>query len=168
MQDITLENMLRKCQEYIAGKYASALTNKSKREELKNYIAKYLYDTNYKVSGYDEEQLVERLFIEMADYSVLTQYLTHPQIEEININGWDDIAITYLDGRIEKTKECFFSPGHATDIVKKLLKHSGMSIATKAPNHAIFFAKIPLFGVSRQLNSGAIRPPRAPKKQNFI
>ncbi len=133
MQNITLENLLRKCQEYIAGKYASALTNKSKREELKNYIAKYLYDTNYKVSGYDEEQLVERLFIEMADYSVLTQYLTHPQIEEININGWDDIAITYLDGRIEKTKECFFSPGHATDIVKKLLKHSGMIIDNAKP-----------------------------------
>ena len=80
-------------------------------------------DTAYTVEGYDTEALAKRLFTEMADYSVLTKYLSDPDIEEININGWDDVALTHLDGHIEKAKEHFFSPAHAVDIVKKLLHH---------------------------------------------
>lgn len=52
--------------------------------------------------GYDTKALIERLYTEMAEYSVLTGYLSDPDIEEVNINGWDDIAITHLDGHIEK------------------------------------------------------------------
>ena len=64
---------------------------------------------------------------------VLTQYLGRDEIEEININGWNDIAITYKDGHIEKTKEHFYSPQHAIDIVKRLLHHSGMIIDNATP-----------------------------------
>ena len=63
----------------------------------------------------------------------MTHYLDDPDIEEVNVNGWDDIAITHLDGRIEKTKEHFFSPQHAEDVVKKLLQHSGMIIDNASP-----------------------------------
>ena len=48
-------------------------------------------------------------------------------------NGWDDVAITHLDGHIEKLKEYFFGPGHAVDVVKKLLQHSGMIIDNATP-----------------------------------
>ena len=41
--------------------------------------------------------------------------------------------LTHLDGRIEKTKEHFFSPQHAEDVVKKLLQHSGMIIDNASP-----------------------------------
>ena len=100
---------------------------------MKAYIGKYLYDTNYSVVGFDTKELVERLFEEMAEYSILTKHLADPDIEEININGWDDVALTHLDGRIEKANEHFFSPTHAIDIVKKLLQHSGMIIDNAAP-----------------------------------
>ena len=48
-------------------------------------------------------------------------------------NGWDDIAVTYTDGHIEKAVEYFYSPQHAIDIVKRLLHHSGMIIDNATP-----------------------------------
>ena len=133
MAVIELSSLVPLCQSFIARNYSAAIIDKSKTEELKAYIGKYLYDTNYSVDGFDTKELVERLFEEMAEYSILTKHLADPDIEEININGWDDVALTHLDGRIEKAKEHFFSPTHAIDIVKKLLQHSGMIIDNAAP-----------------------------------
>ena len=96
-------------------------------------IAQFLYDTGYTVVGYSMKQVTDRLFCEMAEYSFLTAYLNDPTIEEININGWDDVALTYLDGHIEKSDEQFFSPGHAVDIIKRLLLHSGVTIDNAVP-----------------------------------
>ena len=125
--------LLCKAQEMIARKYPAILTDKSKRGEIKNYIAQFLYDTGYTVVGYSMKQVTDRLFCEMAEYSFLTAYLNDPNIEEININGWDDVALTYLDGHIEKSDEQFFSPGHAVDIIKRLLLHSGVTIDNAVP-----------------------------------
>ncbi|HAN21678.1 MAG: hypothetical protein A2Y15_03695 [Clostridiales bacterium GWF2_36_10] len=69
----------------------------------------------------------------MAEYSVLTPFLGADNLEEININAWNDIALTYLDGSIVKTKEHFHSPQHAVDIIKRLLHHSGMIIDNATP-----------------------------------
>ena len=112
---IGMYELLCKAQEMIARKYPTILTDKSKRGEIKNYIAQFLYDTGYTVEGYSMKQVTDRLFSEMAEYSFLTAYLNDRNIEEININGWDDVALTYLDGHIEKSDEQFFSPGHAVD-----------------------------------------------------
>lgn len=133
METIRLSVLTNLTQSYISKNYAAALIDKTKSAELRAYIAKYLYDTGYTADGYNQKELTERLYSEMAEYSILTKYLCDPDIEEININGWDDIALTHLDGQIEKTKEHFFSPGHATDIVKKLLQHSGMIIDNATP-----------------------------------
>ena len=128
-----LYNLLKQTQRYISEHYSAALIDKTKSTELKAYIGKYLYDTGYTVDGYDRNSLIERLFCEMAEYSILTKYLTDPDVEEININGWDDVAITHLNGYIEKADEYFFNPGHAVDVVKKLLQHSGMIIDNATP-----------------------------------
>ena len=130
---IGMYELLCKAQEMISRKYPTILTDKSKRGEIKNYIAQFLYDTGYTVEGYSMKQVTDRLFSEMAEYSFLTAYLNDPNIEEININGWDDVALTYLDGHIEKSDEQFFSPGHAVDIIKRLLLHSGMTIDNAVP-----------------------------------
>lgn len=133
MRKITLESLLKLVQQYVSANYASALIDPTKGRELKAYLEKYLYDTGYEVEGYTRDMLITRLYCEMAEYSILTDYLNNPDIEEININGWDDIALTRLDGRIEKVKEPFFSPQHAVDVVKKLLQHSGMIIDNATP-----------------------------------
>ena len=66
------------------------------------------------MEGIPFQILSDKLYCEMAEYSVLTQYLGKDEIEEININGWNDIAITYTDGHIEKAKEHFY---HTIDAV---------------------------------------------------
>ena len=132
-KNIDFYSLLRLTQEYISQHYAAALTDKAKLPQLKAYIDKYLRDNDYKVDGLDIKQLIDLLYREMAEYSILTPYLDSASLEEININGWDDIALTKLDGSIVKLKEHFHSPQHAVDIIKRLLHHSGMIIDNATP-----------------------------------
>ena len=132
-QEIDFWTLLRLTQENISQTYAAALTDKDKLSQLKSYIEKYVRDRGYTVVGYNLKQLTDRLYCEMAEYSILTQYLGSELLEEININSWDDIALTYLDGSIVKTSEHFHSPQHSVDIVKRLLHHSGMIIDNATP-----------------------------------
>lgn len=133
MVRIELYDLLAKTQEYIAKYYATALTDEQKHDQLKAYIEKYILDGGFLVHGFTEEELIDRLYAEMVEYSILTPFLVSPDIDEININAWDDITLTYSDGRMEKLEEHFRSPQHAIDIVKRLLHHSGMIIDNATP-----------------------------------
>lgn len=132
-ESIAFIPLLQSVQKHISHNYAAALTDSSKFPQLGPYIEKYLRDNGYTVDGYSFKELIDKLYGEMAEYSVLTKYLGRDEIEEINVNGWDDIAVTYVDGHIEKAAEHFYSPQHAIDIVKRLLHHSGMIIDNAAP-----------------------------------
>ena len=132
-QTIDFVSLLHKSQEYISENYAAALSDRSKIVQLRSYIEKYLHDSGFEVEGITFRELADKLYSEMAEYSVLTKYLGRDEIEEININGWDDIAVTYTDGHIEKAKEHFYNPQHAVDVVKRLLHHSGMIIDNATP-----------------------------------
>ena len=125
--------LLSMIQEHISSRYAAALSDSSKLPQLRSYIDKYLLDTGYVVEGLTQTELSNKLYSEMAEYSILTKYLGRDNIEEININAWNDIAITYTSGRTIKAKEHFYSPSHAVDIVKRLLHHSGMIIDNSTP-----------------------------------
>ena len=107
--------------------------DEDKHDQLKAYIEKFVLDNGYLVDGFTDEELVNRLYSEMVEYSILTPYLGAPDIDEINVNAWDDVVLTYSDGRMVKTEEHFHSPGHAVDIVKRLLHHSGMIIDNAMP-----------------------------------
>lgn len=133
MVRIELYDLLAKTQEYIAKYYATALTDEQKHDQLKAYIEKYILDGGFLVHGFTEEELIDRLYAEMVEYSILTPFLVSPDIDEININAWDDITLTYSNGRMEKLEEHFRSPQHAIDIVKRLLHHSGMIIDNATP-----------------------------------
>ena len=126
-------SLLRLTQEYISRHYAAALIDQEKNPQLKAYIDKYLRDNDYAVDGYTSAQIIDSIYREMCEYSILTPFLGSPDLEEINVNGWDDIALTMLDGSIIKLKEHFQSPQHAVDIIKRLLHHSGMIIDNATP-----------------------------------
>lgn len=132
-REIDFVTLLSMVQEHISSKYAATLTDTTKLSQLKSYIEKYLRDTAYSVEGMTDEKLCDKIYSEMAEYSILTPFLGRDNVEEININAWNDIAITYTNGKIEKVKEHFYSPTHATDIVKRLLHHSGMIIDNASP-----------------------------------
>ena len=125
--------LLKRVQEYISSHYAAVLTDESKLHQLRAYIDKYLRDNDFQVEGMSTEEVIDKLYCEMAEYSVLTPYLGSTDLEEINVNSWDDIALTLLDGTIVKLPEHFHSPQHAVDIIKRLLHHSGMIIDNATP-----------------------------------
>lgn len=132
-RQIDFVTLLSMVQEHISSKYAATLTDNTKLSQLNSYIEKYLHDTAYSVEGMTDEKLCDKIYSEMAEYSILTPFLGRDNVEEININAWNDVAITYTNGKIEKVKEHFYSPTHATDIVKRLLHHSGMIIDNASP-----------------------------------
>lgn len=127
--------VLKEVQEYISSKYSSLLDKKTgnQKEQIKSYISKYLIDHSLGVEGYESEVLVERLYSEMAEFSFLTKYLYSKDIEEININSWKDIKITYADGNIKASDERFNSPDHAVDVIRRLLHKSGMILDYSQP-----------------------------------
>lgn len=125
--------LLSMVQEHISSSYAAALSDRTKLPQLKAYIDKFLRDGDYVVKNLSREALSKKLYSEMAEYSILTKYLGKDNIEEININAWNDIAITYTNGKTKKAREHFYSPQHAVDIVKRLLHHSGMIIDNSTP-----------------------------------
>lgn len=70
----------------------------------------------------------------MGKYSILLPFLGRDDVEEISVNRWDNVAVTYTDRHMEKLKEHFFHPQHAIDIVKRLLHHSEMIIDNTTPH----------------------------------
>ncbi len=132
MKEIEFTALLSQVQEHLSKKYASALADREKYNQLKPYITTYLREQGYAVKGTTTAELVDSLYSEMVEYSFLTPYLTREDVEEININGWDDVAVTYTNGSVEKIHH-FYSPQHAIDIVKRLLAHSGMIIDNSMP-----------------------------------
>ena len=132
MANMDFTELLEKVQTHLSRRYAAALSDKEKYNQLKPYITTFLRENGYSVEGISLTELVESLYSEMVEYSFLTPYLTRDDVEEININGWDDVAITYTDGTIEKSRH-FYSPQHSIDIVKRLLQNSNMIIDDAKP-----------------------------------
>ena len=144
-------SVLREVQEYISGKYSSLISDNplEQKEQIKSYISKFLMDCGFTVEGFSFDELVDRLYAEMAEYSFLTQYLFSKDVEEININSWKDIKITYSDGRIEPADEHFNSPDHAVDVIRRLLHKSGMILDYSQPivrGHLANNIRITVFG----------------------
>lgn len=125
--------LLSMTQEHVTREYAAILTDKEKLPQLRAYIEQFVRDGDFQIEGMPADELTERLYREMAEYSVLTPFLDSPALEEVNINSWDDIALTRTDGSIVKAAEHFHSPQHAEDIVKRLLQHSGMILDNATP-----------------------------------
>lgn len=128
--------VLAEIQKYIAENCSALLsvTDMSERkEELKNYIEKALEVKKLSCTGMSHNTLVETLYKEMAEYSFLTNYLYNKEVEEININRWNDIKVNYSDGSMRRIPEKFRSPDHALEVMKKLLRVSGMILDASQP-----------------------------------
>lgn len=125
--------ILRLTQEYISKYYSQALVDRSAGKYLRSYVEKYLRDADIAADGYSLEELADAMVNEMSGYSILTPLLSSDDLEEININGWDDIAVTKRDGSVVKLEKAFLGKQHAIDIVKRLLSHSGMVIDSATP-----------------------------------
>lgn len=128
--------VLQDVQEYISSKYATLIVedgSEEVKEQVKRYIRKYLIDNRIAVDGLTLEQLVDKLYTEMAEFSFLTNYIFGNGIEEINVNSWKDIEVQYSNGESVKLKERFDSPEHAVNVVRRMLHVSGMVLDNASP-----------------------------------
>lgn len=128
------EALFNTLQNHISTNFSELLgcNNKDKviKEQLNNIITRYIKNEKIKVEGYSLTGLVEKLYQEMAELSILTPLLDtrRTDIEEININRWDDIKVHYDNGEIISYPETFRSPEHALDVIKRMLKQESTLI----------------------------------------
>lgn len=125
--------VLDRTQEYISKQYAVLLSDSTQTSQLRIYLRDFLQKQGLAVPGMKEDELINALYCEMAEYSIITPYLSRVDVEEININSWRDIAVHYSDGRIGKLRDRFRNPQHSVDVVKKLLHESGMILDSSQP-----------------------------------
>lgn len=129
-------SVLQEVQEYISGKYSSLITkggDEDAKSQIKRYIAKYVQDRRIAVKEYTSTQLVDALYAEMAEFSLLTKYIFGTGIEEINVNSWRDIEVLYSTGEMVKLQEHFESPEHAVNVIRRILHVSGMVLDNASP-----------------------------------
>ena len=47
------------------------------------------------------QQLVNKIHEDMSSFGVITQYIYDKDVEEININAWNDIEVIYPTGLVK-------------------------------------------------------------------
>ncbi len=134
-QGLPFSEVLSQVQTYLSGTYATLITEGSDdaREQIKRRMARYLQDNRMAVDGMTQEELVDALYTEMAEYGFLTKYIFADGIEEIDINSWRDVEVQYSDGRTVKLEEQFDSPEHAANVVRRMLQNSGKVLDNASP-----------------------------------
>lgn len=128
-----LENVRSVIAEKHSNELSSALGNADAAKTLKSLILKYCVEA---LSGkeFNQAGLVEKIYQDMAGLGVLTDYIYDPNVEEINVNGYNVIEINYPD-RIKYLydKEAFPTPTAALDIVKRMVRMGGMILDAQTP-----------------------------------
>ncbi|MFI3255048.1 MAG: CpaF/VirB11 family protein [Eubacteriales bacterium] len=172
-------SVLAQVQEYISTNYSQLITEnpEDSKEQMKRYISKYILDKKVIVEGRTTEELLEELYVEMAEYGFLTKYVFGTGIEEIDINAWNDIEIQYSGGRTEKLQEHFDSPDHAINVIRRMLQVAGIVLDNSQPvvlghlskNIRIAVMKTPIVdedvGVSASIR---IVNPQSMEKKDFV
>lgn len=136
-EELSYEQILEDVQRYFAENHAVAIAGEGDKggELLQELMTQYLVKRRYTVEGLSTEELVERLYEDMAGYSFLKKwiYLT-PGVGEVNINAYNDIEVIMNSGRSVKIPEKFSSPQHAIDVVRRMLSSCGMILDDTMPS----------------------------------
>lgn len=130
---------------------AEILYSNESEMRLKSLIVRYLNQNRLAVDGVSNiSELADKIFNDMAGIGLLTEYLKDPEIEEININGYNGIWVQYKD-KTEVIPYNFNSPLDCLNIVKKMSRFGGVILDGSKPIGDSFIAK----GIRM---SGAIAP----------
>lgn len=125
--EITYDAALQSIQAFISQNYAETVAdienNKTAQEQLKSYIRQYMLANRLYVVGMPLDDVIAAVYAEMAEYSILTPLLSNPEIEEINVNAWNDIQIVTAE-RTYKFDKIFRSPTHASDVIRRMLQRN--------------------------------------------
>jgi len=128
-----LENVRAMIAEKHSKELSSALGSADAAKALKTLILKYCVDV---LAGkeFEQDKLVEKIYQDMAGLGVLTDYLYDPNVEEINVNGYNVIEIDYPNHiKYLYNKEAFPTPTAALDIIKRMVRMGGMILDAQTP-----------------------------------
>ncbi len=176
----SFSEVLREVQGYLSQKYSSLVTEDGTEEskhQIRRFAAQYIQNQRIAVEGMTTEELIDRIYSEMAEFGFLTKYIYGDGIEEIDINAWDDVEIQCTGGVTKKLEEHFESPEHAINVVRRMLHISGMVLDDASPsvlghlskNIRIAVLKTPIVdadvGIAASIR---IVNPQSMKKEDFI
>lgn len=143
-----------------AEELAAVLDDPTAAQTLKVLILRY---TTECMAGYDydRDELVERIYQDMAGLGILTKYLHDPTVEEININGYNLVEIMRYDRTdFLYDQNAFASPEAALDIVKRMVRMGGKLLDAQAPQVDSFI------GTGTRI--AATIPPIVPKEYGVV
>ena len=104
---------------------AQSISKKSAVDSIKKLIGEYVTNHQQRVNGLSAQELINRLYGDMAGFGFLDKYISDPDVEEINGNSWRDIEIVTRSGW-RKIPEHFLSPQHAEDTLRKMVRLGGL------------------------------------------
>lgn len=99
-------------------------------------IQNYLLETDKKIDGYSSEDLINKLYNDIFEYSVLTDPIEDIWVEEIDVNAWNNVHVRFTNGAVVKI-ESFTSPHKAKEKIERLLKESGI-----IPDSSLIFGRL--------------------------
>lgn len=107
-------------------------SSKNRKALIVPFLSKYIKDHELVIDGYDETELVQKLYDDLEQYSVITNALNNDMVEGIDIHAWNNIRVKLHDGSYFKI-DGFNSVQHGMDIVKRLLQHSNITLDYAVP-----------------------------------
>lgn len=132
MANVEFTELLEVVRQHISEHHRDALNSPEHYNQVKPLITSYLRKHGLFVENVETTEVVDLLYAEMVENSFLTPYLKREDVEEININSWDDVVVSYSNGTHEKIRS-FFSPTHAEDVLKRLLQQSNSIVDEAIP-----------------------------------
>ena len=137
---LTYDQILEDVQRYFSENHASTIAGAGDGDTqrassvLKELMVQYLVKRRISLQGFTTEELCAKLYEDMAGYSFLKKWIYAPDVEEVNINAYNDIEVIMNSGRSIKIPERFSSPQHAIDVVRRMLNACGMVIDDTMPS----------------------------------
>ena len=142
-EGVTYEQILEDVQRYFSENHASTISGEGDKagELLRELMTQYLVKRKYALEGMSTGELCANLYEDMAGYSFLRKWVYMPDVEEVNINAYNDIEVIMSSGRSIKIPDKFSSPQQAIDVVRRMLNACGMVIDDTMPSVVGFLDK---------------------------
>lgn len=124
---ILYAQLLPMAQEYMTSTFADELLQDKQdadtQERIKVQIQQYLIRNGINCSDVpNRTELVKSLYYDMAQFGFLTEYLNRTDLEEIDINAYNDVNLLYRDGTCEKITDGFATAKQEIDTIRRLLQ----------------------------------------------
>jgi pilus assembly protein CpaF len=132
--------ILQQAQSYITDNFGAQFTEANDDDKKKYYkksIETFLFQYYKAELEKEGSELVNRLYEDMAGYGCLAPYLRNidacPDVEEININRWNSIAVKHSDGSTEMLNDTFLSQKQSFDVIRRITNGKGHKIDEATP-----------------------------------